>query len=83
MKEDHVAALLRSRAKLVEQRRAMVKRDCASEHNEGFGERIVSIQASIEATDRAIADEQAILAAEMGEAPSVERQSRRPSSPRK
>jgi hypothetical protein len=62
MKEDHITALLRSRTKLVEQRRALVKRDCASDRNEGYAERIVSIQAAIEATDRAISDEQAILA---------------------
>jgi len=62
MKEDHINALARSRAKLVEQRRAMVKRDCSSDRNEGYSERIVAIQAAIEATDRAISDEQELLA---------------------
>jgi hypothetical protein len=60
MKLDHIEGLLHSRSKLVEQRRTLVKRDCASERNEGYLERIVSIQAAIEATDRAISDEQQI-----------------------
>jgi len=61
MSEDYVDALRRSRAKLVEQRRALVKRDCSSERNEGYAERIVAIQAAIEATDRAIGDEERAL----------------------
>jgi hypothetical protein len=60
---DHVSALKRSRAKLVEQRRGLVKRDCTSDRNEGYAERIVAIQAAIEATDRAILDEEAALTA--------------------
>jgi hypothetical protein len=43
---------------LVEQRRALAKRDASSDRNEGYAERIVSIQAAIEATERAITDEQ-------------------------
>ena len=62
MKHDYIAGLVRSRAKLVEQRRALVQRDCSSDRNEGYSERIVSIQAAIEATDRAICDEQEIQA---------------------
>lgn len=62
MREDYINALARSRTKLVEQRRALVKRDCSSDRNEGYSERIVSIQAAIEATDRAISDEQELLA---------------------
>ncbi len=58
MAEDHVQALKRSRAKLIEQRRSLVKRDCASDRNEGYAERIISIQAAIDATDRAISDEE-------------------------
>ena len=58
MAADHVTALKRSRAKLVEQRRALVKRDCSHDRNEGYSERIVAIQAAIEATDRAILDEE-------------------------
>ena len=58
---DHVSGLKRSRAKLVEQRRVLVKRDCSSDRNEGYSERIVAIQAAIEATDRAILDEEAAL----------------------
>jgi hypothetical protein len=61
MKDGHINALMRSRTKLIEQRRALAKRDCASDRNEGYAERIVSIQAAIEATDRAISDEQKLL----------------------
>ena len=62
MESKHVDALIISRAKLVEQRRALVKRDCSSERNEGYMERIVSIQAAVEATDRAISDERELVA---------------------
>lgn len=58
MAETHAAILRRSRAKLVEQRRALAKRDCSSDRNEGFSERIVAIQAAIDATDIAISDEE-------------------------
>ena len=58
MAEDYVASLKRSRTKLVEQRRSLVKRDCASDRNEGYAERIVAIQAAIDATDCAIGDEE-------------------------
>jgi len=58
MAEEHVNALKRSRAKLVEQRRALVKRDCSTDRNEGYAERIVAIQAAIAATDQAISDEE-------------------------
>ena len=70
MAVDHVTALKRSRAKLVEQRRSLVKRDCTSDRNEGYAERIVAIQAAIEATDRAIRHEEAelLLLAETGAA---------------
>lgn len=70
MAEDHVASLKRSRTKLVEQRRSLVKRDCASDRNEGYAERIIAIQAAIDATDRAIGDEEKDLM--------QERQSRNP-----
>jgi hypothetical protein len=58
MAEDHVESLKRSRTKLVEQRRSLVKRDCSSDRNEGYAERIIAIQAAIDATDRAISDEE-------------------------
>ena len=58
MENEHVNALTRSRTKLVEQRRALAKRDSSSDRNEGYAERIVSIQAAIEATEHAINDEQ-------------------------
>ena len=57
MDNDHVKSLKRSRAKLVEQRRALVKRDCSTDRNEGFAERIIAIQTALDATDRAIRDE--------------------------
>ena len=60
MADDHIASLRRSRDKLVEQRRALVKRDCSTDRAEGYAERIVAIQAAIEATDRAIRDEQTL-----------------------
>ena len=61
MAQDHIEALKRSRAKLVEQRRALVKRDGSSDRNEGYPERIVAIQNALNATDRAISDEEADL----------------------
>ena len=61
MTADHISLLKRSRAKLVEQRRALVKRDCSHDRNEGYSERIVAIQAAIEATDSAINDEEKLL----------------------
>ena len=63
MTADHISLLKRSRAKLVEQRRALVKRDCSHDRNEGYSERIVAIQAAIEATDRAILEEEKALIA--------------------
>jgi hypothetical protein len=39
----------------------LVKRDCSSDRNEGYAERILAIQAAIEATDRAILDEEALI----------------------
>ncbi len=58
MAEDYANALRRSRAKLVEQRRALVKRDCSTDRNEGYAERIIAIQTALDATDRAILDEE-------------------------
>jgi len=56
--QDHVEALKRSRAKLLEQRRALAKRDGSSDRNEGYSERIIAIQNALDATDRAISDEE-------------------------
>ena len=61
MAAEHIKALNMARAKLIDGRRAMAKRDATSDRNEGFAERIVSIQAAIDATDRAIAEEMAML----------------------
>jgi hypothetical protein len=58
MAQVHAEALKLSRAKLVEQRRNLVKRDCSSDRNEGFAERIIAIQDALDATDRAIIDEE-------------------------
>ena len=58
MAQEHVDALKRSRAKLVEQRRSLVKRDSGSDRNEGYAERIIAVQNALEATDRAISEEQ-------------------------
>ena len=61
MAGEYISALKRSRAKLVEQRRALVTRDCSHDRNEGYSERIVAIQAAIAATDNAISDEENAL----------------------
>ena len=66
MANENVEGLKRSRAKLIEQRRALVKRDCTSDRNEGFSERIVAIQAAIEATNRAIEEEETLVAESQG-----------------
>ena len=63
---EHIDGLKKSRAKLIEQRRALVKRDGTSNRNEGFSDRIVAIQAAIEATDRAIAEEEQLATERQG-----------------
>ena len=55
---DHVKTLILARAKLIEKRRAVAKRDSITDRDEGFTERIVAIQAALDATDRAIQEEQ-------------------------
>jgi len=60
VENEYIAVLVRARAKLVEQRRALAKRDASSDRNEGYAERIVSIQAGIDATERAIEHERAL-----------------------
>ena len=61
MADDHIKTLLKSRAKLIERRRATARRDAMTDRDEGFAERIVAIQAALDATDRAIAEEQEFL----------------------
>jgi hypothetical protein len=61
MAVEHIKTLTQARAKLIDNRRTLAKRDSSSDRNEGFAERIVSIQAAIDATDRAIAEEEAML----------------------
>jgi hypothetical protein len=60
VENEYIAVLVRARTKLVEQRRALVKRDVSSDRNEGYAERIVSIQAGIDATERAIEHERVL-----------------------
>jgi len=60
VENEYVITLVKSLTKLVEQRRALAKRDASSDRNEGYAERIVSIQAAIDATERAISQEQAL-----------------------
>ena len=67
MENEYIAVLIRARKKLVEQRRALAKRDVSSDRNEGYAERIVSIQAGIDATERAIEHER-ILAVQAAQA---------------
>ena len=67
MQNDYVTALIKARTKLIEQRRAMVKRDISNDRNEGYAERIVSIQAGIDATERAIEHER-LLAVQASQA---------------
>ena len=67
MDNPNIAVLIKCRAKLIEQRRAMAKRDVSSDRNEGYAERIVSIQAGIDATERAIEHER-VLAVQAAQA---------------
>jgi hypothetical protein len=67
LQNDYVTALIKARTKLIEQRRAMVKRDISNDRNEGYAERIVSIQAGIDATERAIEHER-LLAVQASQA---------------
>ena len=67
MQNEYVTALIKARTKLIEQRRAMVKRDISNDRNEGYAERIVSIQAGIDATERAIEHER-LLAVQASQA---------------
>ena len=67
MQNDYVTALIKARTKLIEQRRAMVKRDISNDRNEGYAERIVAIQAGIDATERAIEHER-VLAVQASQA---------------
>ena len=67
MDNQYIAALIKARTKLIEQRRAMVKRDISNDRNEGYAERIVAIQAGIDATERAIEHER-VLAVQASQA---------------
>ena len=67
MDNQYIAALIKARTKLIEQRRALVKRDVSSDRNEGYAERIVAIQAGIDATERAIEHER-VLAVQASQA---------------
>lgn len=67
MDNQNITALIKCRTKLVEARRALAKRDASSDRNEGYAERIVAIQAGIDATERAIEHER-ILAMQSAQA---------------
>ena len=60
MDNQNIAALIKCRTKLIDQRRALAKRDASSDRNEGYAERIVAIQAGIDATDQAIEHERVL-----------------------
>ena len=61
---NHVKSLKLARAKLVEKRRALAKRDSISDRDEGFANLIVTLQNALDATDRAIAEEEERVEAE-------------------
>jgi hypothetical protein len=63
----NIAVLIKCRTKLIEQRRALARRDAANDRNEGYAERIVAIQAGIDATERAIEHER-VLGVQAGQA---------------
>lgn len=60
MDNQNIAALIKCRTKLIDQRRALAKRDASSDRNEGYAERIVAIQAGIDATEQAIEHERVL-----------------------
>jgi hypothetical protein len=62
MAQQHIDTLIKLRAKLVSQRRDMATRQSGASQGENY-DRIVTLQAAIEATDRAIADEERLWAA--------------------
>ena len=57
MDNPNITTLIKCRTKLIEARRALAKRDASNDRNEGYAERIVALQAGIEATERAIEHE--------------------------
>jgi hypothetical protein len=61
MARRYIDTLRKMRAKMVDQRRNMASRLAATAHTESY-DHMVSLQTAIEATDRAIADEENILA---------------------
>ncbi len=62
MAQQHIDTLRKLRAKLVEQRRNLALRQAGGSHSESH-DNMISLQAAIEATDRAIADEERLLTA--------------------
>ena len=59
---DHVKSLNLARAKLVEKRRALAKRDSISDRDEGFASLIITLHTALDATDHAIAEEERLKA---------------------
>lgn len=60
MAQQDVDALKRLRARMVEQRRALAARDADLGYSDTRTHRLVALQTSIEAVDRAIVDEEEI-----------------------
>ncbi len=58
----HIETLRKLRAKMVEQRRTTATRQAGASHSEGYAP-LIGLQDAIEAVDRAIADEESLLAA--------------------
>jgi hypothetical protein len=67
MADDDIEILRKVRAKLVEQRRARMRRDASKPPAEISADNLIALQAAIEAVDRAIIDEEKIL----GRAPAL------------
>ena len=66
MADDHVAALLRAREKLVQQRRSLVTslgEDQRRGHIDDRRSQFIEVQQALEAMDRAIDDEQTLIRA--------------------
>lgn len=59
--QPHIDTLKKLRAKLVEQRRATATRLASATHSQSY-DSMIGFQSAIEAVDRAIADEESLLA---------------------
>ena len=57
MAQEHIDVLKNLRVRMVEQRRALAGRDADLGYSDTRTQKLVALQAAIEAVDRAIADE--------------------------